>query len=127
MTRRAPKIVSEAGDGWTLYRGDWADVAKAGSLDYVAHVITDPPYEEAAHTKARRSLKDATQRKGTSNVGAVRRIDEALEIAFPPITAAELRASALAAASWASSATPNTSSSPSSAFAPRSAGPNRCA
>jgi hypothetical protein len=37
----------------------------------VDHVITDPPYEAEAHTKQRRSLKDATQRRGAVNVGEV--------------------------------------------------------
>lgn len=52
----------------------------------VAHVITDPPYEAEAHTKQRRQLKDATQRRGAVNVGAVRRTDNILD--FSAITEA---------------------------------------
>lgn len=79
--------MSVIGNGWTMHRGDCLEVMR--ELDRVDHVITDPPYEAEAHTKARRSLKDATQRKGASNTGEVRRIDAPLEIAFPPITEAE--------------------------------------
>lgn len=50
------------------------------------HTITDPPYEAEAHTKARRSLKDATQKRGAANTGEVRRIDQPLEINFGAIT-----------------------------------------
>lgn len=44
---------AESGDGWTMLLGDCRDVLPALEAR-VAHVITDPPYEEAAHTKQRR-------------------------------------------------------------------------
>ena len=47
----------------------------------VDHCITDPPYEEEAHTKQRRSLKDATQKKGVANRGETRRVDAVLPFA----------------------------------------------
>lgn len=72
------------GEGWLLYKGDCLDLLP--EISEVDHCITDPPYEEEAHTKARRSLKDATQKRGAQNVGAVRRIDAPLEIAFSAIT-----------------------------------------
>lgn len=74
-----------SGNGWSMYWGDYLQVMREfdGQVD---HVITDPPYEVEAHTKARRSLKDATQKKGARNKGEVRRIDEALEIDFGAIT-----------------------------------------
>lgn len=74
----------ETGNGWTMYRGDCIDVMQ--TLDEVDHVICDPPYEKEAHTKARRLLKDATQRKGARNTGEVRKIDQPLEISFAAIT-----------------------------------------
>lgn len=73
-----------SGTGWTLHLGDCIDLMP--ELERVDHVITDPPYEAEAHTKARRSLKDATQRKGAKNTGVVRRIDAPLEIDFAAIT-----------------------------------------
>lgn len=80
-------MIVETGNGWTMHLGDCLEVLP--TLDRVDHVITDPPYEVEAHTKARRSLKDSTQRRGARNKGEVRRIDEALEISFPAITEAE--------------------------------------
>jgi site-specific DNA-methyltransferase (adenine-specific) len=50
------------------------------------HVITDPPYEAEAHTKARRALVDSTQKRGARNSGKVRRIDQPLEINFGAIS-----------------------------------------
>ncbi len=46
----------ESGRGWTMYLGDCLEIM--ATLDKVDHVITDPPYEAEAHTKARRSLVD---------------------------------------------------------------------
>ena len=73
-------MIECSGVGWRLIRGDCLDVMP--TLDAVDHVIADPPYEAEAHTKARRSLKDATQRKEARNAGEVRRIDQPLEISF---------------------------------------------
>lgn len=71
----------ERGRNWVLYCGDCIEVM--ATLDKVDHVITDPPYEAEAHTKQRRSLKDATQRRGARNKGEVRRQDATL--CFPAI------------------------------------------
>lgn len=76
-----------------MHLGNCFEVAR--SLDRAHHVITDPPYEVDAHTKARRSLKDATQRLGARNKGETRRIDEPLKISFPAITHEERSAAAL--------------------------------
>jgi DNA modification methylase len=70
--------------GWAMHLGDCLEVMP--HLERVDHICTDPPYEAEAHTKARRSLKDATQRKGGRNTGVVRRIDAPLEIDFAAIT-----------------------------------------
>jgi len=80
------------GDGWTLYCGDCIEIMP--TLEAVDHCLTDAPYEIEAHTKARRSLKDATQKRGAVNTGAVRRIDQPLVISFPAITEAERTATA---------------------------------
>lgn len=45
----------EKGDGWELRLGDCLDPETGlASLGAVDHVITDPPYEDEAHTKQRR-------------------------------------------------------------------------
>lgn len=80
-------LTSSCGRNWRMYLGDCMEIMPA--IDPVDHVITDPPYEEEAHTKARRSLKDATQKRGAANTGEVRRIDEPLVISFPAITETE--------------------------------------
>lgn len=54
---------------------EWLRGFEAKSVD---HVITDPPYEAEAHTKSARRLKDATQKRGAKNVGAVRFLDSVL-------------------------------------------------
>jgi DNA modification methylase len=72
------------GEGWTLYRGDCFEILP--TLGQVDHVFADTPYEVEAHTKARRALKDATQKKGAANTGEVRRIDQPLVISFGAIT-----------------------------------------
>jgi len=77
-------VTQVSGRGWTMYLGDCLEVMPG--LDPVDHVITDPPYEAEAHTKARRALVDSTQRRGARNTGKVRRIDQPLEIDFPSIT-----------------------------------------
>jgi site-specific DNA-methyltransferase (adenine-specific) len=87
---RAVRI--ERGRDWTMLLGDALNVAM--SVGPVDHVITDPPYEAESHTKARRSLKDATQRRGAENRGEVRRIDEALENDFAQISEADRAAAA---------------------------------
>lgn len=79
-----------------MYLGDCLEIMP--QLAPVDHVITDTPYEEEAHTKARRHLKDATQKRGATNTGEVRRIDQPLEISFPAITEDERL---LAAELWA--------------------------
>lgn len=89
--------MKSVGSGWTMYLGDCLEIM--ASLDKVDHVITDPPYEAEAHTKQRRSLKDATQKRGAVNVGEVRRVDGTLT--FPAIEpeqrlAASMRFAALA-------------------------------
>lgn len=78
---------------WTMHHGDcvtFLDALPDAKLFDV--MLTDPPYEAEAHTKARRSLKDATQKKGAKNKGERRRIDQPLEVSFPAMTL-ELRAS----------------------------------
>lgn len=85
-----------SGNGWRLINGDCLDVMS--TLDRVDVICTDPPYEAEAHTKARRSLKDATQKKGARNTGAVRRIDAPLALDFAAITAEDR---ATAAQHWA--------------------------
>lgn len=81
------------GAGWTMILGNCFEVMP--TLEHVVdHVITDPPYEAEAHTKARRALNDATQKKGAVNTGEVRRIDQPLEITFPAITGPERIAAA---------------------------------
>lgn len=82
------------GRGWAMYLGDCISVMR--QLERVDHVITDPPYEAEAHTKARRSLVDSTQKRGARNSGKVRRIDQPLEIDFGAITSkVRTRAAAL--------------------------------
>lgn len=76
----------ERGNGWEMHLGNCLEIMT--SLERVDHVITDPPYEAEAHTKARRSLKDSTQKRGAVNTGKVRRIDQPLEIEFDAITPA---------------------------------------
>lgn len=83
-------IRTESGRGWTVYLGDCLEILP--SVATVDVTLMDPPYEIEAHTKARRSLKDATQKRGASNVGEVRRIDAPLEIDFAAITAGERNA-----------------------------------
>ena len=85
-------MTTRTGRGWTLHLGDCLDVMPG--LSSVDHVITDPPYEVEAHTKARRSLKDATQKRGARNKGEVRRIDAPLEIDFASITEDERKQAA---------------------------------
>lgn len=85
-----------SGNGWRLINGDCLDVM--ATLERVDVICADPPYEIEAHTKARRSLKDATQKKGARNKGEVRRIDAPLELDFAAITP-EKRAAA--AQHWA--------------------------
>ena len=53
-------------DGITIYLGDCLDIMP--KLAPVKHVITDPPYEEQAHTKGRRRAV-GTVRSGNANVG----------------------------------------------------------
>lgn len=71
----------ERGNGWEMHLGDCLEVMACMSDKSVDHVITDPPYEAETHTKQRRSLKDATQKRGAENVGEVRRTAEALPFA----------------------------------------------
>lgn len=76
MTQAAEQMTVASGRGWTMYLGNCLEVM--GSLGPVDHVITDPPFEAEAHTKQRRALKDATQKRGARNVGEVRRVDASL-------------------------------------------------
>jgi site-specific DNA-methyltransferase (adenine-specific) len=89
-----------SGSGWTMHLGDSLGVMP--TLAGVDHIITDPPYEVEAHTKARRALKDSTQKRGARNTGKVRRIDQPLEISFGAITTEERVAAAAAFAGLAS-------------------------
>ncbi len=82
----------ETGEGWTMYLGDC--LAILPTLDQVDHVITDPPYELEAHTKSRRALVDATQKRGAVNTGRVRRIDQPLVISFGQMSEATREAAA---------------------------------
>lgn len=77
MTSAIPATKSE-GRGWTMYLGDCLEVMP--TLDRVAHVITDPPYEAEAHTKSRRSRRGPPGDKG----GFV-----SFPIDFVPLTDAE--------------------------------------
>ncbi len=88
----------ESGAGWRLILGDCLEIM--GTLKPVEHVITDPPYEAEAHTKQRRSLKDATQKRGAKNTGEVRRVDACLD--FAAITDDERAVAAAAFAGLAS-------------------------
>ncbi len=81
-----PADVIAADAGWCLVEGDCLAV-----LDECADLtfdvcLMDPPYEAEAHTKARRSLKDATQKRGAKNNGERRRIDQPLEVSFPQMS-----------------------------------------
>jgi site-specific DNA-methyltransferase (adenine-specific) len=69
-----------------MHLADCVDVLP--KLEPVDVCIQDPPYEVEAHTKARRSLKDATQKRGARNTGEVRRIDRPLLINFTHMTSA---------------------------------------
>lgn len=71
---------------YVLHHADCLDVLRAMPDKSVDHVITDPPYEAEAHTKARRALVDSTQRRGAVNTGKVRRIDQPLVISFGQMT-----------------------------------------
>jgi len=75
-----------------MHLGDCLEIMPG--LGKVDHVITDPPYEAEAHTKARRALCDSTQKRGAVNTGKVRRIDQPLEIMFPAITSEQRLAAA---------------------------------
>lgn len=69
---------------WQIIEGDCLEVMRGFADKSVDHVITDPPYEAEAHTKARRSLSGGgTKRKYE---GRVRAIDAPLEISFSAIT-----------------------------------------
>lgn len=77
----------ERGNGWEMHLGKCEEIMP--SLAFADHVITDPPYEDEAHTKQRRTLKDATQRRGATNRGEVRHLSPTLS--FDAMTE-ELRA-----------------------------------
>lgn len=76
------RVTVERGDRWEMHLGDCLGVMAALPDAGADHVITDPPYEVESHTKARRALKDATQKRGRVNRGKVRRIDQPLDIDF---------------------------------------------
>src|ERR1700733_5611428 len=52
-----------------LLLGDCRDILP--TLDAVSHIITDPPYEEEAHTKGRRLLGKQTNGSRTVEYGAL--------------------------------------------------------
>lgn len=83
---------------YQLIHGDCLDVLASFGDKTVDHAIFDAPYEAEAHTKARRSLKDSTQRRGAVNTGKVRRIDQPLVISFGAITEEERTGIAIQAA-----------------------------
>lgn len=87
MTSPGDVIIGSA--KWCVVNGDNRDIIRTLPYLSIDHCITDPPYEVEAHTKARRSLKDATQRKGAINKGDTRRIDAPLEMDFSSITSEE--------------------------------------
>lgn len=69
------------GRNWTMYNGDCTEILPlipAGAAD---HVISDPPYEDEAHTKQRRTRGKADG----SGTGAF----EESPLDFPPITEAQ--------------------------------------
>ena len=53
------------GDGWALHRGDC--LAVMPTLDAVDHVITDPPYSEHVHSKARAGTRKRALKSGVQN------------------------------------------------------------
>ncbi len=77
---------TESGDRWTMYLGDCIKVMRTWDAASIDHVISDPPYEVECHTKARRQLKDATQKRGARNSGEVRRICEPIDVDFAAMT-----------------------------------------
>lgn len=86
------------GEGWTMRLGrfeeqPWAELAADVN-------ISDLPYEVETHNKARRRLKDATQRKGAPNTGEVRRIDAPIGEDFPALDEATLRAFCEFSSQW---------------------------
>jgi DNA modification methylase len=85
-------------DDWvTLYHGDCLEVLP--ELGTVDHVITDPPYEAAAHTKGRRVLRgNAAARKVEAVISGAREsqlpfdpIDETTRAAVSPHIASAKR------------------------------------
>jgi site-specific DNA-methyltransferase (adenine-specific) len=72
-------------DQWCVVDGECLDVMRAIPDLSIDHVITDPPYEEASHTKSRRSQRGGGKlRKGPkAGAGFV-----AMPIGFAPMDAA---------------------------------------
>lgn len=70
-----------ADEAVTLYLGDCREILP--TLEPVDHVITDPPYEEDAHTKARRVQRGSE--RGTARALAEMRVET---LPFPPINEA---------------------------------------
>lgn len=68
--------------GVTIYHGDCLEILPL--LGAVDHVITDPPYEDDAHTKARRVQRGAE--RGTAKARSEMRVET---LPFPPITDAD--------------------------------------
>ena len=71
-----------------IYHGDCRKILP--QLEPVDHVITDPPYEEDAHTKARRVERGAE--RGTARARSDMRVEV---LPFPPITDEERAAVSL--------------------------------
>lgn len=69
---------------WTLHHGECIEFLRTLPNKSVDHVITDPPYEEEAHTKGRRVMGRKLPEGG-------RKIKEH-PLSFPPITEIERRA-----------------------------------
>lgn len=65
--------------GIVIYHGDCRDILP--QLGPVDHVITDPPYEEEAHTKARRVQRGAE--RGTARARSEMRVET---LPFPPMS-----------------------------------------
>ena len=71
-----------ADDSVCLIHGDCREILP--QLEAVDHVITDPPYEDDAHTKARRVQRGSE--RGTARTRSEMRVET---LPFPPITEAD--------------------------------------
>jgi site-specific DNA-methyltransferase (adenine-specific) len=58
------ELVLSGASSWCVIQADCLDVMRALPSKSIDHVITDPPYEEASHTKSRRSHRGPPGAKG---------------------------------------------------------------